>query len=84
MTSTKSPSISTSPTMYLREILSMPLLLIIDIQSTLLKDANDGIGRGIRFFKVYCHDGIYKKTTPDLSIVKRLGGAILCRGSAND
>ena len=25
-----------------------------------------------------------KKTTPDLSIVKRLGGAILCRGSAND
>ena len=64
MTSTKSPSISTSPTMYLREILSMPLLLIIDIQSTLLKDANDGIGRGIRFFKVYCHDGIYKKNDP--------------------
>ena len=29
MTSTKSPSISTSPTMYLREILSMPLLLTL-------------------------------------------------------
>ena len=41
-----------------------------------LGEAHGGnVNFGIRFFKVYCHDGIYKKTTPDLSIVKRLGGS---------